>query len=98
MNNPTPKPPTFIDTPHAPDVYADAASGWFLLNGNLRITFESARANHITSPGPINRVVIGRLVMPLQSAEDMARGILTFIKDRREAGTAEAKDSNATVQ
>lgn len=51
----------FIDNPHAPDIFSDGATGFFFLNGNLRITFEAARVNHISSPGPVSRVVIGYL-------------------------------------
>src|SRR5665647_1294000 len=70
----------FIDNPHAPDIFADGTTGYFLLNGNLRITFEAARVNHISCPGPINRVVIGRLVMPIEAAEATAKAILDFME------------------
>ena len=73
----------FIHNPHSPDVFADAAAGFFNLNGNIRITFESLRADHVASPGPVARVVIGRLVMPLSAAEVMARGLLDFIDAQR---------------
>jgi hypothetical protein len=73
----------FLDNPHAPDVFADGATGFFLAHGNIRITFESVRVNHITSPGPITRVVIGRVVMPIAQAENMCRGILDFIEKNR---------------
>jgi hypothetical protein len=68
------------DNPMAPDIFIDAAAGFFFLNGNIRITFESARASHITHPGPINRVVVGRLIMPLDAAETLAKGLLDFIR------------------
>jgi hypothetical protein len=73
----------FIDDPHATDVFADSASGFFLLNGNLRITLETARVNHISSPGPVNLVVIARLVMPASAAENLARSILEFFEGQR---------------
>jgi hypothetical protein len=38
-----------LDNPHAPDVFADSATGFFLLNGNIRITFERG------GPGCLNR-------------------------------------------
>jgi hypothetical protein len=73
----------FLDNPHAPEVFADAAAGFFNFSGNIRITFESVRVNHITVPGPVNRVVIGRLVMPMEAAEAMAKGLLDFINQQR---------------
>jgi hypothetical protein len=72
-----------LDNPHAPDVFADSATGFFNFNGNIRITFESVRVNHASAPGPITRVAIGRLVMPLAAAEAMARGLLDFINQQR---------------
>jgi hypothetical protein len=60
---------SFLHNPHSPDVFADAAAGFFNLNGNIRITLESLRVDHIAVPGPMARVVIGRLVMPLPAAE-----------------------------
>jgi len=94
-----PPPPTLLDNPHAPDVYADSATGWFLMNGNVRITFESARVSHITSPGPLNRVVIGRLVMPIDAAEQMAKGLLEFIAQQRQQATSpQAQGPMPTIQ
>jgi hypothetical protein len=72
--------PDFVHNPHAPDVFADAATGFFLFNGSLRVTFESLRVDHTTSPGPLTRLVIGRLVMPAAAAETMAKEILSFLE------------------
>jgi voltage-gated potassium channel Kch len=88
----------FLDNPHAPDVFADAATGWFHFNGNVRITFETVRVNHVSSPGPAARVVIGRLVMSLQSAESMARGLLEFIEAQRSQPQAVAQSTPPTLQ
>lgn len=87
--------PDFIDNPHAPDVFADTATGFFHFNGNMKITFESLRVEHSTSPGPIHRVVVGRLVMPIDAAEGFAKGLLDFIASQRAAASTEA---NATIQ
>jgi hypothetical protein len=75
--------PAFVDNPHAPDVYADGATGWFFLNGNIRITLESVRASHSSEQGPTNRVVIGRIVMPVDAAELMSKKLLEFIESQR---------------
>lgn len=88
--------PTFIDNPHAPDIFADEATGFFLAGGNVRITFSSYRVNHISSPGPVNRVVIGRLVMSLHAAEAMHKGLADFIE--RMKAKAAAAPHGATLQ
>jgi hypothetical protein len=73
----------FLHNPHSPDFFADAGTGFFNFNGNIRITLESLRVDHVTTPGPVTRVVIGRLVMPLAAAEVLARGLLDFIEQQR---------------
>lgn len=88
-------PITFINNPYGPEVFADAAAGWFNFNGVVRIAFEAARVNHVQTPGPIDRVVIGRLAMPIDAAENMARGLLAFIEQQKAGAGA---PSNATIQ
>jgi hypothetical protein len=86
--------PAFLDSPHAPDIYADAASGTYVVNGNMKITFESWRVDHSSSPGPIRRVVVGRVVLPVAQAEKLARGLL----DRIERDKAQSKNKTSTIQ
>jgi hypothetical protein len=86
--NPAPASPpatvplSLVDNPHAPDVYADEVVGFFINNGVVKITLSSARVNHGVNPGPVNRVVIGRLVMPIQAAQALAAGLFDFLKSR----------------
>src|SRR4051812_6872148 len=80
-----PKPPvvndsSIIDNPHAPEVFAEGALGFFLKDGNVHVTFSAPRVDHRTSPGPINRVVVGRVVMPLAGAHGLALGLYDFLK------------------
>jgi hypothetical protein len=72
----------FIDNPHAPVVFAEEAVGFFMLNGNLHITLASPRVDHTQEPGPINKVVMARLVMPIGNAHALAIGIYDFLKKR----------------
>ena len=88
---------TFLDNPNAPEVFADAASGFFNFAGNIRITLESLRVNHITSPGPVNRVVLARLVMPLDAAEAFARRLLDFINQQRTQQNPPPQTATGTV-
>jgi hypothetical protein len=69
----------FIDNPHAPELFSTAATGFFVGEGCVHITFESVRVNHVTSPGPVNRVVIGRLIMPVAGAQALAIGLYDFL-------------------
>ncbi len=75
-------PVSFMDNPLASDVYADEAAGFFINSGNVKITFASARVNHVSAPGPINHVVVGRLVMSVEAAQSLAVGLFDFLKSR----------------
>jgi hypothetical protein len=81
-NNPSPS-INLLDSVGGPNIFADNAARWFLLNGNIHITLEAALADPVTSAGPINRVIVGRLIMPLNKAEEMATGLLDFIQQMK---------------
>ena len=68
--------PPLIDNPLAPEFYADEATGFFIHQGNLSITFSSARVDHRSDPGPVSRVVVGRVVLPVGAAV----GLYDFLK------------------
>src|ERR1700757_4943442 len=78
--DPPPGIPPLVDNPFAPEVFADEAAGFFLHNGNLSITFSSARVDHRSDPGPVSRVVVGRLVLPASGAVGLAVGLYDFLK------------------
>jgi hypothetical protein len=71
---------TFIDNPYAPEIFAEGAVGFFLNHNNVHLTLTALRADHRSSPSPINRVVIGRLVLPLAGAQGLAVGLYDFLK------------------
>ncbi len=71
-----------IDNANAPELYAGAATGFFVNNGMISITLESPRADHTKSPTPITRVVVGRLVMPAAGAHALAVGLSDFLEQQ----------------
>ena len=80
---PSPPPVSFINSPHAPDLLADDAIGFFVHRGIVRITLATGRWNHAAAPpGAIDRVVIGRLAMPVEGAHALAIGLYDFLKSR----------------
>jgi hypothetical protein len=70
----------FVDSAHAPEVFASEACGFFVSDGVIHITFASARVNHSANPGAVRRVVIGRLAMPIRGAQGLALGLYDFLK------------------
>jgi hypothetical protein len=87
-------PPRFVDSPDAPEIFADLLSGTFWHSGVLRMTFESARINHEKHPGPLSRVVVGRIVMPITAAENMAKMILEAVEKSRSAAPVTPQTSS----
>lgn len=77
----SPKPPAteFVDDPHSPDIFADEAAGIFINAGTVRLTLASRRVDHSGTPGPVRRVVVGRLVMSVSGAKAMAQLINDFV-------------------
>ena len=73
---------SFIDDPHAPDIFVDDTAGFFVHNGLLKLTMVSIRADHGSSPSPINRVVVGRLAMPIPAAQNLSVALYDFLKSR----------------
>ena len=70
----------FVDNPNAPELYASGATGFFVSNGIISITLESIRADHGEKPGPLSRVVVGRLTMPAAGAQGLAIGLFDFLE------------------
>ena len=70
----------FIDNPLALDIFADTAVGFTNFNGVVRIALASSRTHHAGAAGPVNQVVVGRLVMPIQAAQNLAVGVFDFLK------------------
>lgn len=77
---PPPPGPVFADTPGAPDLFADGATGFFLHNGILRIAFDVSRFDHSHANAPAVRVVVGRIAMPAASASALAVNLFDFLK------------------
>jgi len=74
-------PVQFLDNPLSPMVYATGTSGLWLHANSVQVTFEAARVVHGAPPGPINRVVVGTLVMPVEAAQTLAVMLFNFLSE-----------------
>jgi hypothetical protein len=81
--NQTPTTFEYLDNPFARDIFADAMTGLQDIGGVIRITLEACHTNHSFHPGPINRVCVGRVLMTVDAAENMAEEILRFVEKVR---------------
>ncbi len=87
MPTPTPTPspvvaegPRLIDDPHAPEVFATSCCGFSIGQGHVTLTFESARCNHFDPKCGMNRVVVGRIVLPIQAAQALVIELNTSLQ------------------
>jgi hypothetical protein len=78
--------PSLVDNPFAPEHFAADAVGFYLAKpGLVHITLTAPRVDHRTSPGPVNRVVVQRLVMPVEGAYGLAVGLYDFLQKNADA-------------
>jgi hypothetical protein len=62
-------PPRLINDPHAPETFTTGCCGLSIGRGTVAITFASARCDHSDPASPLERVVVGRIVMPIGAAQ-----------------------------
>lgn len=70
-----------VDNSFAPDVFADDVMSFGVLDGTVRITFLKVRLTE-PPPGQFQRIIIGRLIMPIPAAQRFAVGLYDFLKQR----------------
>jgi hypothetical protein len=73
---------TLIDDPHCSETFATGVSGFAFVGSNIVITFDCARVDHSTAPGPITRVVCQRLVVPVETAQSLVVNLNDFLVKR----------------
>jgi len=62
-------PPRLINNPHALETFTTGCCGLSIGGGTVAMTFESARCDHSDPTCPLERVVVGRIVMPIGAAQ-----------------------------
>jgi hypothetical protein len=66
----------------APEFFCNGSAGYFMHEGVVMITFEVGIPDHSEPPGPVSRVLAGRITMPLAAAQRHALGLYDFLKQR----------------
>ncbi|MBK6491897.1 MAG: hypothetical protein IPK89_04760 [Sphingomonadales bacterium] len=66
--------------PSPGDVFADEAMSFEIVNATVRITFVVCRNSEPSPPCDKEFTIIGRLVMPLESAQKFSLGLYDFLK------------------
>jgi hypothetical protein len=63
-----------------PDVFADDAVMFDMVNNTVRITFGVVTSTEPAAPSPMGMSVIGRLVLPATSAQRLCLGLYDYLK------------------
>jgi hypothetical protein len=64
------------------DIFADEAVGFEFINGTIRITLAVAKMSEPVPPSPYCLGIIGRLILPIQSAQKLALGLNHFLTEQ----------------
>jgi hypothetical protein len=80
----TPKaidPPRHVENLFAPELFASEASSFSIHSGVVTITLASHRYDNSMSPAALNKVVVGRIVLPPAGAKNLALGLYNFLSN-----------------
>ncbi|RSU72096.1 hypothetical protein BRX37_19980 [Sphingomonas sp. S-NIH.Pt3_0716] len=72
-----------IDNMFAPELLAGGLSGLSLINGIVTITLENPRADHARPDPVLERVVVGRVGMPVPIAQALLCALYQFLSQHR---------------
>ena len=88
-----------IDNIHGPDIFSDGVAGIFLHNGNIHLTLASRHCDYGSKvQNDFSWVVIGKLVLPFNVAEDLVRVLGDFINQMKSQTANTITDVPRTIQ
>ena len=71
--------PKFVGGFSTPDVFADDAMTFERVNDTIRITFGVSRMEKAQAPSDVALVAIGRLILPVASAQRLSLGLHDYL-------------------
>lgn len=81
---PTPEPEIpLIDNSFSPEILAGGISGLAIFNGIVTITLETPRCDHSRSQPMVERIVVGRVSLPVHAAQALLSGLYQFMSHHR---------------
>ena len=73
---------TYFDDLHAPQVFADEVSGYWVNAGCVHITLDASRVDHSSDRCPVHRAAVLRVTLPIPIAQVLAVSLYDFLKQR----------------
>lgn len=86
-----------VDNPFAPELFITGVSGFANLAGVVGVTLESARADHSHAEPRIERVIVGRLLMSISTAQMLVAALNHFLEGQGHS-PSKAIAADATFQ
>ncbi|BBD03555.1 MULTISPECIES: hypothetical protein [Sphingomonadaceae] len=72
-----------VDNMFAPEILAGGLTGLSLLNGIVTVTLENPRADHGRPDPSLERVIVGRIGMPIPTAQALLCGLYQFLSQHQ---------------
>ncbi|MFK3891834.1 hypothetical protein [Sphingomonas sp. NPDC079357] len=69
-----------VDNPFAPELFMTGISGFANLGGVVGITLETARADHSHAQPRVERMVVGRLLMSIATAQMLVTALNQYLE------------------
>lgn len=77
-----PPQPPLVDNPFAPELLATGFAGIANIGGIVTLTLESARYDHSRPNPTIERVVVGRVSLPVHAAQALVTALNGFLEQQ----------------
>jgi hypothetical protein len=87
-------PVAFSENLFAPEIFASEVSFFSVANGNISITPTSFRWDYSALPPRLTKVVVGRVVLPIDGAKNLAVGLYDFMNKQGHAPIVKPAGAN----
>ena len=92
-----PAQPPLLDNPFAPELFVTGCAGFANLGGIIRVTLENLQCDHSRREPAMERVVVGRLTLPVGAAQMLVCALNAFLEEQK-LSPSKAMMSGAQVQ
>ncbi len=77
-----PAQPSLIDNPFAPELFASGFAGFCHSAGMVQLTLDSVRCDHSRTHPVMERVVVGRVTLPIPVAQALVTTLNSFLEQQ----------------
>ncbi|MBB5712459.1 hypothetical protein [Sphingomonas xinjiangensis] len=74
--------PPLVDNPFAPELLVTGFAGVSNLGGIIKLTLESLQCDHSRATPVLERVVVGRLALPIPAAQTLVLALNCFLEQQ----------------